>query len=64
MDATKFEVDLRNYFLGLIKNSKHYDYLPKEEKEKFKKWLTCVDLRELAEVHKICVEENKIKIRR
>ena len=47
MNAQKYEVDLRNYFLGLIKKSKHFDYLPREEKKKFKKWLTCVPLNEL-----------------
>jgi hypothetical protein len=52
MDAREYEIDIRNYFLGLIKNSKHFNYLPKEEKKKFKKWLTCVPLNELLRIHR------------
>jgi hypothetical protein len=51
MNATEFEVGIRNYFLDLVKNSKQFDYLPKEEKKKFKKWLTCVPLNELLCIH-------------
>jgi len=59
MNATDYEVDLRNYFLGLIKKSRHFDYLPKEEKEKFKKWLTCVPLNELLNIKKRRQNESK-----